>query len=171
MKIKTTISVLVVILFVAGLYIWGYFIRGGSADPAQDISTSNILKDSLALSEKLYDFGAIKINDGNVETKFKVTNSTEKNVNLQSITTSCMCTTAYIESANGEKGPFGMVGHGGPVSKANEIIKAGESRYIRVVYDPLAHGPAGVGQIDRFIYLTDNFGNTLQLEIKATVTP
>ena len=57
------------------------------------------------------------------------------------------------------------------MSPANEIIKAGESRKIRVVYDPNAHGPAGVGQIDRFIELTDSNGAKLQLEIKANVTP
>jgi len=171
MKTKTIISVLVVILFIAGLYIWGYSIKGGPAGSVQGTSTSNVSKGFLAVSEKLYDFGAIKINNGNVETKFKITNPTDKDINLESITTSCMCTVAYIESVNGEKGPFGMVGHGGPVSKADEVIKAGESRNIRVVYDPLAHGPAGVGQIDRFIYLTDDSGSTLQLEIKATVTP
>ncbi len=171
MKTKTIISTLVVILFIAGLYVWGYSIKGGPTSSVQGTSTSNVSKGSLTVSEKLYDFGAIKINDGNVETKFKITNSTDKDVNLESVTTSCMCTIAYIEGVNGEKGPFGMVGHGGSVSKANEIIKAGESRDIRVVYDPLAHGPAGVGQINRFIYLTDDSGNTLQLEIKATVTP
>ncbi|MBU6414743.1 hypothetical protein KGQ34_00665, partial [Patescibacteria group bacterium] len=86
------------------------------------------------------------------------------------VITSCMCTNAYIESVGREKGPFGMEGMG-YVPPANEIIKAGESRGIKVVYDPNAHGPAGVGAIDRLIYLTDGTGGTLQLEIKAEVTP
>ena len=53
----------------------------------------------------------------------------------------------------------------------NETIKAGESRIIRAVYDPNAHGPAGVGPIDRFLILTDSSGSKLELEIKAIVTP
>ena len=59
----------------------------------------------------------------------------------------------------------------GYVPPANELIKAGESRTIRVVYNPNAHGPAGVGRIDRFVTLTDEAGGALQLEIKALVTP
>ena len=59
----------------------------------------------------------------------------------------------------------------GFVPPANEVIKAGEIRAIRVVYDPNAHGPAGVGQIDRFVELTDSSGGAIQLEIKALVTP
>ena len=55
--------------------------------------------------------------------------------------------------------------------KANMLVKAGETRNIDVVYDPNAHGPAGVGFIDRFVNLTDTNGGTLQLEIKAVVTP
>jgi hypothetical protein len=64
-----------------------------------------------------------------------------------------------------------MPGHGGPVGRANEIIKAGQSLNIKVVYDPNAHGPAGVGAIDRFIELTEENGGKTQLEIKAVVTP
>jgi hypothetical protein len=57
------------------------------------------------------------------------------------------------------------------VPKANELIKAGSSLDIEVVYDPAAHGPAGVGAVDRFVYLTEPNGGTLELEIKAVVTP
>ena len=81
-----------------------------------------------------------------------------------------MCTRACIESPNGEKGPFGMEGMG-YVPPANETIKAGESIDIKAVYDPNAHGPAGVGFVDRFVILTDANGNEIKLEIKAVVTP
>lgn len=82
-----------------------------------------------------------------------------------------MCTSAFIVGPDGIlKGPFGMIGHGA-VPPANEIIKAGDSLIIRAVFNPNAHGPAGVGKIDRFITLTDTNGGTLNLEIKATVTP
>ena len=64
-----------------------------------------------------------------------------------------------------------MVGHGGTVPKANEIIKAGESRKLRVVFDHNAHGPAGVGIINRVVTLEDNGGGILEFEIKAVVTP
>ena len=75
-----------------------------------------------------------------------------------------------VKGDGSTKGPFGMAGMG-YVPPANETIKPGESRIVRVVYDPNAHGPAGVGQIDRFVTLTDSSGGTLQFEIKALVTP
>ena len=82
-----------------------------------------------------------------------------------------MCTAAYfIDSDRNKKGPFGMPGMGF-VPKLNAIIKAGTSGEIEAVYDPNAHGPAGVGMIDRFIYLEDANNNKLQFEIKANVTP
>lgn len=125
---------------------------------------------TLVAPEKFYDFGTISMKNGLVNRVFKVTNSTVKDIELKTVTTSCMCTAAYIIGINGEKGPFGMPGMGS-VPPANELIKAGESRDIKVVYDPNAHGPAGVGVIDRFVYLTDASGGILELEIKALVTP
>ena len=109
--------------------------------------------------------------DGNVTKDFTVTNSGDKDVFVPSLVTSCMCTKAYIVEPNGTiKGPFSMPGMG-YTPPANETIKAGESRIIRAVYDPNAHGPAGVGFIDRFLILTDASGGKLELEIKAVVTP
>jgi len=125
---------------------------------------------SLEAPEKFYDFGTISMKDGLVEHVFKVSNTSGQDVFVKKLTTSCMCTNAFIEGAGGEKGPFGMEGMG-YVPPADELIKAGESRDIKVVYDPNAHGPAGVGRIDRFIYLADASGRALKFEIKAVVTP
>lgn len=125
----------------------------------------------LTAEEKFYDFGMISMKNGNVSKLFKVTNSTDKDIKLPSLTTSCMCTAAYFVEADGsKKGPFGMPGMGF-VPKLNAIIKAGVSANVEVVYDPNAHGPAGVGMIDRFVYLEDEGGYKIQFEIKANVTP
>jgi len=126
---------------------------------------------ALVSSQQLNDFGTISMKNGNVSKDFVVSNPTKTAVIINSVSTSCMCTSALIVEADGNnKGPFGMASMGGNVT-ANETIGPGESRTIRVVYDPNAHGPAGVGQIDRFVTLTDTSGGSLQLEIKATVTP
>lgn len=129
------------------------------------------VKSLLVSSEKVYDFGTISMVNGNVEKKFTITNPTEKEITVRQIITSCMCTIAFLEGGSGEEGPFGMPGHGGPVAKVNEIINSGESRYVRVVYNPNAHGPVGVGSVDRFVEVTDSNGKVLSLEIKAVVTP
>lgn len=161
---KTIIIGIIAVLGLMGIMFLG---RGSqTARVSRDFGTTS----SLTASEKLYDFGTISMKNGLVNHVFKVTNSSDKDVYVEKINTSCMCTSAYIESTNGKKGPFGMEGMG-HLMPANEIIKAGESRDIKVVYDPNAHGPAGVGSIDRFVYLTDASGGTFQFEIKAEVTP
>jgi len=171
MKSKTVIIVLVVCAVFVGLLVWGYTRKGGTAASVQGVFSTKTSPSKLTASEMVYDFGTISMKNGKVAKIFKITNSTDKDVEINDIMTSCMCTTAFLETATGEKGPFGMVGHGGPMVQIDEIIKAGESRDVKVIYDPNAHGPAGVGQIDRFVTLTDAVGATLNLEIKAVVTP
>mgnify|MGYP001612226702 CR=1 FL=1 len=165
MKNKNVIVFILILVGLGGLMWWG--------KPAQtSIPGSNAETESaLPVSEKLYDFGTISMANGKVSKVFKVTNSTAQDITVESVVTSCMCTVAYLGSESGEKGPFGMPGHDGGGAKANEVIKAGESREIKVVYDPNAHGPAGIGPVDRFVYLTETSGGTLELEIRAVVTP
>ena len=164
MNNKTVIAVLVV-LGILGLMLWG---RNGQASlPDQDQAGAS----ALTATETFYDFGDISMKDGNVEKIFEIANPTGKDITLASLTTSCMCTNAFIVKGGTRRGPFGMPGHGGPVPRANEIIRAGEMLGIAVVYDPNAHGPAGVGPVDRFVYLVDDEGGKFELEIKANVTP
>ncbi|MFA6272911.1 MAG: DUF1573 domain-containing protein [Candidatus Paceibacterota bacterium] len=166
MKTKTIIIGAVIVLGILGLMWWGW--GNQTAEVSKDYGAAS----ALLASEKLYDFGSISMKDGNVTKEFTVTNSTAKDIAVKTILTSCMCTEAFIVKSDGStKGPFGMSGHGGFVPPANEIIGAGESRIIRVVFDPNAHGPAGVGSINRYITLTDSDGSALQIEIKALVTP
>ncbi|MEK7552918.1 MAG: DUF1573 domain-containing protein [Patescibacteria group bacterium] len=167
MKTKNIIVFFLLLVGLFGLMWWGRPAQTSIGLSAGAGSATS----KLTTPEPLYDFGTISMADGNVSKVFTVTNSTNQELKVESVVTSCMCTTAYLGGPTGEKGPFGMPGHGGPVAKANEVIKAGESREIRVVYDPAAHGPAGIGPVDRFIYLTETSGGTLALEIKAVVTP
>ncbi|MEK7063035.1 MAG: DUF1573 domain-containing protein [Patescibacteria group bacterium] len=166
---KTKTIIMLVCLMIAGLFVWGYF-SNGKTGAVQGVKTSNA-KGSLTAEETFYDFGVISMKNGDVAKDFTVSNATTQDITLKTVLTSCMCTSAFIVKPGGDiKGPFKMPGMG-YVPPANEIIKAGESRIIRVVYNPNAHGPAGVGQIQRFVNLTLDDGEKLQLEIKALVTP
>ncbi|KKQ07329.1 MAG: hypothetical protein A3A96_03930 [Candidatus Zambryskibacteria bacterium RIFCSPLOWO2_01_FULL_39_39] len=168
---KTKKIIILTILAILGLFVWGYFSKGDTTASVQGVSKSNSSESSLTASEVFYNFGTISMKNGDVSKEFIITNSTLQDITLKTVLTSCMCTSAFIiEPSGGIKGPFKMPGMGF-VPPANEIIGAGESRVVRVVYNPNAHGPAGVGQIDRFVNLTDSLGGKLQLEIKAFVTP
>ena len=165
MNKKTMIGGAIFLLSVAGLFVWGAENRASLPE------NSASQKSALAVAETFYDFGTISMARGTTEKLFEITNPTDRDITLESLTTSCMCTTAFIVKEGSRRGPFGMPGHGSSVPRANEVVRAGEKLNIAVVYDPNAHGPAGVGKIDRFVYLTDDTGGTLELEIKANVTP
>ena len=68
-------------------------------------------------------------------------------------------------------GPFGMEGHGGPIPTINEELPANQEVQVEVMFDPAAHGPAGVGPITRNVILETSDGKKLVFEIKAKVTP
>ena len=171
MNSNTSSTITVILLVFVGLFIWSSAGRGGTAASVQETSDAAAAESSLVTSETSYDFGTISMKEGNVAKEFTVTNPTGADVMVSSVVTSCMCTTAFLIGPDGaSKGPFGMAGHG-YVPPANELIKAGESRTVRVVFDPNAHGPAGVGRIDRLVALTEKDGGTLEFEIRANVTP
>lgn len=173
MKPSSLITLLVIIIGVLFFFSWGYAKRGTTGPVgAVNIAPTESGSGTLAASETFYDFGTISMKNGNVTKDFTITNTAAEAVTMKNITTSCMCTSALIVAADGTtKGPFGMAGHGGTVPPANETVPAGESRTIRVVFDPNAHGPAGVGRIERVVTITDSSGGTTQLDIKAVVTP
>lgn len=160
-------TIIITVLIIVGLTILIWWGSSKQEPPIQNTGEKSV----LTSDSNLHDFGTISMKDGNVIKEFIVTNPSDKDIVVSTLVTSCMCTKAFIVKSDGKtKGPFGMPGMG-YVPPANETIKAGESRIIKVVYDPNAHGPAGVGFIDRFVTLTDSSGDSLELEIKATVTP
>lgn len=81
-----------------------------------------------------------------------------------------MCTTATLMMGGKQFGPYGMPGHGF-IPKINETMDAGEEATVEVVFDPAAHGPAGVGRIERGITIENNAGRPLELGFTALVTP
>lgn len=123
----------------------------------------------LVAQEISFDFGAISMAAGDVRHAFKIKNAGAGPAAINKIYTSCMCTAALLKTASGEWGPFGMPGHGF-TPKLNIKLAPGEETELEAVFDPAAHGPAGVGPIERVIYL-DTASGMMELKIKAVVTP
>ncbi|OGN16959.1 MAG: hypothetical protein A3F48_00885 [Candidatus Yanofskybacteria bacterium RIFCSPHIGHO2_12_FULL_41_9] len=63
-----------------------------------------------------------------------------------------------------------MPGHG-YVPPVKESLNSGEEAVIKVVFDPNAHGPAGIGKIQRSIFIESDGSKSLELQISASVTP
>ena len=124
---------------------------------------------TLSSEENSFDFGTISMEAGLVRHSFAVKNTSQEEVIIDKIYTSCMCTEAILRIDGEDYGPFGMPGHG--ISKVNKKLGVGEEAVVEVVFDPAAHGPAGVGFIERAVYLENDSGAPFVLVIKATVSP
>ena len=81
-----------------------------------------------------------------------------------------MCTTAELNIDGRSFGPYGMPGHM-PVPMIKETIEAGARAQVEVIFDPNAHGPAGVGLIDREVIIENSSEIPFRLKIKGIVTP
>lgn len=123
----------------------------------------------LAVAESRHDFGEIPIDGGDVTTVFSVTNEGDGAAELAAVYTSCGCTTAVLEFADGSTvGPFGMPGHG-EMPELERSVEPGESFHVHVTFDPAAHGPQGVGSVMRAVNIHTRDGGTTELRITADV--
>ena len=162
-------KILIVGLLATAAFV-GVMLLGRSTESAMSSQTEIAVKSALSAPETQYEFGEVRMKDGKVSHRFKVVNPTDKDLTAEYLSTSCMCTTAYIVDDKSQSGPYGMEGMGSS-GKAKLLFKPQETREIEVVFDPNAHGPAGVGPLQRFVTLTDATGGKLQLEIKGLVKP
>lgn len=138
------------------------------SDVNKEVQTSSA--SALTATTGAFDFGTIMMQDGNVEHEFMVDNIGTEPVVINKVYTSCMCTQAAITDSSGEeRGLFGMPGHGGS-GKTDIVVAPGESILVNAIYDPAAHGPAGVGRADRTIYLETNSKTAPKVELQFTAT-
>ena len=124
----------------------------------------------IVLDHDNYDFGEVSMAKGNVLHSFKIKNTGERAVMINKMYTSCMCTTAKLSMGGKIWGPYGMPGHMS-IPKIGEVLNPGEEAEIETVFDPAAHGPAGVGRIERQVTVENDAGVPLELKFSAVVTP
>lgn len=160
----------IVVGLLAAAFLIGVALLGRSTEGALSSQPDIAVKSALSAPQTIYDFGAVSMKNGKVSHRFQIINPTDKDLIAEYLSTSCMCTTAYIVDDKAQSGPFGMEGMGSS-GKARMLFKPWETREIEVMFDPNAHGPAGVGPLQRFVTLTDAAGGKLQLQIKGVVTP
>lgn len=124
----------------------------------------------LTARQDFFDFGTISMAAGKVSHRFWFRNDAAAPILVKRIYTSCMCTTATLVKAMRIVGSYGMAGHG-PLPDVNETFAPGEAAYVDVVFDPAAHGPAGLGHTERVINIETDARQRLQLAFVANVRP
>ncbi len=125
---------------------------------------------ALASVAPFFDFGKTSMAAGNVSHLYWIKNISGAALAITKLSTSCMCTVATLITHAARKGPFGMAGHGF-TPRLEERLAPGESAQVEVVFDPAAHGPAGIGQTDRIVTIKNDAGLPLELRFSAMVTP
>lgn len=165
-QIKTILISLILFIVVIGAFVWF------KSDKPQIAAIDNaVVGEALVAKETSYDFGDIGIKNGLVNHEYILENANDRIVKISEVSTSCMCTSANIKVGDKTYGPFGMPGHGGGFAKAGVIINPGEKVIVKATFDPAAHGPAGIGEVQREIYINTGGGQPLILGFKANVTP
>ncbi|MBI4975822.1 DUF1573 domain-containing protein [Candidatus Peregrinibacteria bacterium] len=133
------------------------FLAACSTNSVVDSSKLSVSNSGMIapVQDLTFDWGDINIQGGKVDRTFKLKNTGEEDLIIKSATTSCMCTNAEITLKDGTKSPnFTMgMGMGGDVQWGG-IVKANEEFEVKVVFDPLAHGPDAVGPIQRVVSIT-----------------
>lgn len=167
-QIKQISIYLGLIAVVVAVLVW----VGNSSGPKKPTAAINGKSSGvLTLKESKYDFGTVSMAKGKVSKEFTLENKSQEDVNIGEVFTSCMCTEAELKVGDRIAGPFGMQGHG-LVSSANLVVKSGEKLIVKAIFDPAAHGPAGVGPIERQVAIYTSAGkDPIVLDFKAVVTP
>lgn len=163
---NTIIGVIVILLMIGGLIL----IARPNPSDSNSADTPSGSGGALTTEEPNWNFGTISMAAGKISHIFKIKNVGRGNLTISTIYTSCMCTTALLIKGGEKFGPYGMPGHGF-TPKINQTIKPNEEADIEVVFDPAAHGPAGVGEIQRMVRIESDSGKPVDLEFKAVVTP
>lgn len=141
------------------------FLLSNGSIPAT-VTTSQNAKASI--DQKTYDWGTINMKDGNINKTFIIKNTGTEILKLTKIKTSCHCTKAQV-TINGNTSPlFGM----NTVSSWVGEVPPGNVAELSIVFDPLYHGPSGVGPITRYVSVDTNDSNnpTLEFTLTASVT-
>lgn len=125
----------------------------GPASGSVDITRLNETESGkiAPLGDVSFDWGDVDIQGGNVDYTFKFKNDGDGDLIIKTASTSCMCTTATVILEDSTTSPaFGMheiINWGGVVASGDEFT-------VKVVFDPLAHGPDAVGPIDRVVFIS-----------------
>ena len=162
---KSKIIIGIVVVLVLGAIVW--LARPNAKSTDEPIAIGPTV---LTVTETNFDFGTISMAKGKVSHKYSVTNTGIEPVTVYKLYSSCMCTTASIMNGTEKVGPFGMPGHSG-IPSINVVLAPGASTQVEAIFDPNAHGPAGVGKISRVVILENNVGAPLELGFSANVTP
>lgn len=150
-KAKAGVDMFIVWIMLVTIIIIGVvFYFGIKSSATLDITSDPEI--IVFVNENNYDWGTIDIDGGIVSKTFTIENKGDAVLKIYNVKTSCMCTTAQLKTPETTSRKFGM--H----EKSSDVIevKPSEKAKLIVEFDPIFHGPSGVGPITRVITMDTN---------------
>lgn len=133
--------------------------KSSSTGGGKDSLVPNIQAASLEASPSgIMSLGQISYSGGKVTKSFDIKNTSDKTIKLRKITTSCMCTTAKVIIGDKETKAYGMEMNGDLNPLIDYDLSPGETAQAIFTFDPAAHGPSGLGTVDRQVTLFFDIG-------------
>jgi len=165
MSNETKFIIGAVVITVGLIFGLTFFISAKGAKEKTLITTEVL---GISANPTNYDLGEMPIKGGIVTREYEIKNTSDRDMELIKIVTSCMCTRAGVKAESGETKFFAMEMGGDKNPIISLKIKKGETAKATVRFDPAAHGPAGIGPIDRKVSLYFDTG-LKELSFKGVV--
>ncbi len=158
---KTILAIIVgTILLVGGFaFLMTKASGGSSGSKGKDSYINNAEAANLEASPSgRMDLGKISYDGGIISKSFDIKNTSASTIKLRKITTSCMCTVAKVKLGNKETKFYGMEMNGDLNPLLDFDLSAGETAQVIFEFDPTAHGPQGIGAVDRVVMVFFDVG-------------
>lgn len=144
---------------IIGVVILTVFIIGGGIFFLSNSPTKAVLQKTVGARietpQTSFDFKNVPYNGGFAKHSFTIKNIGDKELQIANLATSCTCTKVFYKKGKEESPYFSMKGHSGESSWTG-VLKPKEKAELVIVFDPTAHGPQGVGPIERIISFETN---------------
>jgi hypothetical protein len=146
---------IVIIILGVGLSLYVYNNERNSGTP------------KIIVEPKEYDAGEVSMTAGLVKHTYKIENSGSGDLEINSIKTSCMCTTAVLEVGDEKSPQFSM--HNKNLLWTGKIPAKGEAD-LEVTFDPAFHESKGIGDVVRVVSFYTNDPDRKKVEVKLTAS-
>ena len=123
----------------------------------------------LEISNTEYDFGTVSQSKGIISTDLLITNRGNKDIAIDELSTSCMCTSAQIIKDGKEGQVYGMDMGGNSPKDGSTVIAPNGTATLRIYYDPNMHKDLK-GPVTRVVSIFTSAG-TQTVKIKLNQVP
>jgi hypothetical protein len=126
---------------------------GNTGSIGGDRFINNVVAQGISAAPESIDIGKVAYRGGIVSKEYEIKNTTGAAMKLRKIITSCACTKARVVIGDKSTKFYSMEMSGDKNPIIDYDFPAGATAKVEFQFDPTAHGPAGIGLIDRVITL------------------